>query len=66
VVLSRLEIGGRSRARHRAGITDGVRQLLTDALALMREAGAVPWNDRAAAEILVLLTEIADQRQVVA
>jgi DNA-binding SARP family transcriptional activator len=47
-----------ARGRYQAGRTDGVRELLTDALAIMAETGHLATNEREATEIRTLLAEI--------
>ena len=48
-----------AEALHRTGKTDGVRQLLTDALAIMQETGYLAVSKSKAARIRQLLTEIS-------
>jgi DNA-binding SARP family transcriptional activator/tetratricopeptide (TPR) repeat protein len=47
-----------ARARCQAKRTEGVRELLTDALAIMRDMGCLATNEREAAEIRALLADL--------
>jgi tetratricopeptide (TPR) repeat protein len=47
-----------ARARHQAGLTDGVRDLLSAALEIMQQAGYVAANEREANEIRALIAEV--------